>query len=78
MSFWLGQLRVFFFILQEDIWFAALKHIGIFTMQIPTSLNTTDFIYLFIYLISCFLFCYKLIFVVFLSEYFKYFFPGKI
>lgn len=38
MSFWLGQLSGF---LQGGIWFASLKHLGIFTMHIPTSLKST-------------------------------------
>lgn len=38
MSFWLGQLSGF---LQGGIWFASLKHLGIFTMHIATSLKST-------------------------------------
>lgn len=62
------------FVLQEGIWFAALKVLGIFTVQLSTSLKITDFFFL----ISHFLFFYKLMVVAFWSEYFRYFFPGKI
>lgn len=43
MSFWLGQLSGF---LQGCIWFASLKHLGIFNMHIPTRLKSTDFFFL--------------------------------
>lgn len=74
------------FVLLEGIWFASLKVLGIFTGQISTSLKITDlffflishFLFCYKLMVSCFLFCYKLMVVAFWSEYFQYFFPGKI
>lgn len=71
MSFWLGQLSIFGSCFAGRCLVCFVESSGcLYTMRVTTTLKAVD--------LSCFLFCYKLVVVVFQSKYFIYVFPGKI